>query len=199
MWPRALAAGRRLEIARFKARGERRRLTKTLRHTVFTPNNRPSTARRSGHHTFGNGKMDDDEIVKEFLVESHENLDQLDQDLVNLEADPTNPEILSSIFRTIHTIKGTCGFLGFTKLEWVTHVGENLLSRLREGELQLNAEITTALLSLGDAVRQILGNIETTAREGDTDYASLVATLTRFIGRLGAFERVCTVSRQRSV
>ena len=58
--------------------------------------------------------MDDEEIVKEFLVESHENLDQLDQDLITLEEDPTNPEMLSSIFRTFHTIKGTCGFLGFT-------------------------------------------------------------------------------------
>ena len=52
--------------------------------------------------------MDDDELVKEFLVESHENLDQLDQDLVTLESDPTDPELLSRIFRTIHTIKGTC-------------------------------------------------------------------------------------------
>ncbi len=123
--------------------------------------------------------MVDDEILKEFLVECYENLDQLDQDLVTLEADPTNPEILSRIFRTIHTIKGTCGFLAFTKLEWVTHVGENLLSRMREGELQLNAEITTALLSLVDAVREILGSLETTGKEGETDYAPLVATLTR--------------------
>ena len=107
----------------------------------------------------------DEELVKEFLVESHENLDQLDQDLVSLEGDPTNPEMLSRIFRTIHTVKGTCGFLGFTKLEWVTHVGENLLGRLRDGELQLNAEITTALLSLVDAVREILQNIEATQRE----------------------------------
>ena len=129
--------------------------------------------------TLGDGKMVDDEILKEFLVECYENLDQLDQDLVTLEADPTNPEILSRIFRTIHTIKGTCGFLAFTKLEWVTHVGENLLSRMREGELQLNGEITTALLSLVDAVREILGCIETTGKEGETDYAPLVATLTR--------------------
>lgn len=123
--------------------------------------------------------MDDDEIVREFLVESHENLDQLDQDLVSLEADATDPEILSRIFRTIHTIKGTCGFLGFSKLEWVTHVGENLLSRLREGELDLTHEITTALLSLVDAVREILGCIESNGGEGDTNYDRLVAELTR--------------------
>jgi two-component system chemotaxis sensor kinase CheA len=123
--------------------------------------------------------MNDDELVKEFLVECHENLDQLDQDLVTLEADPTNPEMLSRIFRAVHTIKGSCGFLGYSKLEWVTHAGENLLSRMREGELQLSAEVTTALLSLVDAVRSILDSIESTASEGDADYEPLIATLTR--------------------
>ena len=75
-----------------------------------------------------------DGVVKEFLVESHENLDQLDRDLVALEKDPENKEGLASIFRTIHTIKGTCGFFGFSKLEAVTHVGENLLGKLRDLE-----------------------------------------------------------------
>ena len=66
-----------------------------------------------------------DDIVREFLVESSENLDLLDRELINLEKDPGNRGTLASIFRTIHTIKGTCGFLGFTKLESVAHVGEN--------------------------------------------------------------------------
>ncbi len=79
-----------------------------------------------------------DDIVREFLVESNENLDLLDRELVQLEKDPTNRDKLASIFRTIHTIKGTCGFLCFSKLEAVAHVGENLLSRLRDGELVLN-------------------------------------------------------------
>jgi HPt (histidine-containing phosphotransfer) domain-containing protein len=73
-----------------------------------------------------------DEIVREFLVESAENLDLLDRELVRLEKDPRNRDTLASVFRTIHTIKGTCGFLGFTKLESVAHVGENLLSKLRD-------------------------------------------------------------------
>ncbi len=68
-----------------------------------------------------------DEVLGEFVVESYENLDQLDRDLVTLEESPSNPAVLGSIFRTIHTIKGTCGFLGFEKLESVSHVGENLL------------------------------------------------------------------------
>src|SRR5215203_984419 len=79
-----------------------------------------------------------DDIVEEFLVESHENLDQLDQDLVALEQDPRSRDRLSSIFRTIHTIKGTSGFLAFNRLAEVAHVRENMLSRLRDGALELN-------------------------------------------------------------
>ena len=126
------------------------------------------------------GDMDD--IIREFLVESNENLDQLDRDLVTLEKDPTAREVLASIFRTIHTIKGTTGFLGFSRLESVAHVGENLLSSLRDGRLLLNAEITSALLAMVDAVRQMLVNIETTGQEGDGDYGSLIETLTRLQG-----------------
>jgi len=126
------------------------------------------------------GDMDD--IVKEFLVESNENLDQLDRDLVILEKDPTAREVLASIFRTIHTLKGTSGFLAFSKLEAVTHVGESLLSRLRDGRLVLNAEMTSGLLALVDAVRQVLVNIETTGQEGEGDYTPLVELLTRLQG-----------------
>lgn len=117
------------------------------------------------------------EIVNEFLVESHENLDQLDRDLVALEQDPNSHDLLSSIFRTIHTIKGTCGFLGFGKLERVAHVGENLLSKLRDGELVLRPDITTGLLALVDAVRQMLQCIELTGNEGDAEYTDLVSLL----------------------
>jgi two-component system chemotaxis sensor kinase CheA len=122
---------------------------------------------------------DMDDIIRDFLVESNENLDQLDRDLVTLEKDPTAREVLASIFRTIHTIKGTTGFLGFTRLESVAHVGENLLSSLRDGWLLLNAEITSALLAMVDAVRQMLGEIENTGKEGEGDYTSLIDTLTR--------------------
>src|SRR5437773_2294093 len=103
---------------------------------------------------------DMDEIVKEFLVESYENLDQLDRDLVGLEENPRDPDRLGSIFRTIHTIKGTCGFFGFGKLESVAHVGENLLSKMRDGALTLTPDITSALLAQVDAVRQMLAHVE---------------------------------------
>ena len=113
------------------------------------------------------------EIVKDFLVESHENLDQLDRDLVSLEQDPGSRDTLSSVFRTIHTIKGTCGFLGFGKLESVSHVGENLLSKLRDGEVRLTPDITSGLLAQVDAIRQMLDSIEQIGDEGDTDYSAL--------------------------
>ncbi|MBZ5653755.1 MAG: chemotaxis protein CheA [Acidobacteriia bacterium] len=124
---------------------------------------------------------DDSEIVKEFLVESYENLDRLDRDLIALENNPADREILASVFRTIHTIKGTSGFLAFSKLEAVTHVGENLLSRLRDGLLTLNPEITTALLTMVDVVRQMLGSIESAGSEGERNDQELIATLTRLL------------------
>jgi two-component system chemotaxis sensor kinase CheA len=122
-----------------------------------------------------------DDIVREFLVESSENLDLLDRELINLEKDPGNRGTLASIFRTIHTIKGTCGFLGFTKLESVAHVGENLLSKLRDGELALNPEMTTALLAMVDAIRQMLASVEAVGNEGERNDQELIQTLTRLL------------------
>lgn len=124
--------------------------------------------------------MDDDaEIVAEFLVESHENLDQLDRDLVELEAHPGSRELLSSIFRTIHTIKGTSGFLAFGRLEALTHVGETLLSRLRDGEQAMTGPVTEALLRMVDTTRALLDVIERTGRDQDpsVDVAPVVAEI----------------------
>jgi two-component system chemotaxis sensor kinase CheA len=112
-----------------------------------------------------------DDIVREFLVESGENLDLLDRELINLEKDPGNRNTLASIFRTIHTIKGTWGFLGFTKLESVAHVGE----------LALNPEMTTALLAMVDAIRQMLASVEAIGNEGERNYQELIQNLTRLL------------------
>ncbi len=122
-----------------------------------------------------------DAIINEFIVESYENLDQLDQDLVGLEQNPGEQSILGSIFRTIHTIKGTCGFIGFSKLESVAHVGENLLSKLRDGEIDLTPSITSGLLAMVDAIRQMLSCIEENQTEGDVDYSELIETLTTLL------------------
>ena len=122
---------------------------------------------------------DFDDILKEFLVESYEGLDLLDLDLVELEKSPTDRKILASVFRTIHTIKGTCGALGLSKLESVTHAGENLLSRLRDSEILLDREIADALLGMVDAVRYMLSSIESDGNEGEADYTDLIDVLLR--------------------
>jgi two-component system chemotaxis sensor kinase CheA len=120
-----------------------------------------------------------DEILKEFLIESYENLDRLDRDLVTLEKEPHDKETLASVFRTIHTLKGSSGFLGLTQLEAVAHVGENLLSKMRDGQLVINPEIASALLATVDAVRQMLGDVEANGQIGDRDNSDLIATLVR--------------------
>jgi two-component system chemotaxis sensor kinase CheA len=117
-----------------------------------------------------------DEVVTEFLVESYENLDRLDRDLVDLEQNPSADK-LAGIFRTIHTIKGTSGFLGYGKLEAITHVGENLLSRLRDGELVVSADITSGLLAMVDGIRRVLSCVESDGSEGDTDWSQLIDRL----------------------
>ena len=122
-----------------------------------------------------------DDLIKEFLVESNENLDRLDSELVKLESDPSSQDLLSSIFRTIHTIKGSCGFLGFSKLEKVAHAGESLLSRLRDGKISLVPEITSGLLAMVDAIRTMLTEIRFTGQDGSQDYPELIATLTRLL------------------
>jgi two-component system chemotaxis sensor kinase CheA len=118
-----------------------------------------------------------DDLIKDFLVESNENLDRLDSELVKLETDPSSQELLSSIFRTVHTIKGSCGFLGFGKLEKVAHVGESLLSRLRDRKLSLTPEITSGLLSMVDAIRTMLGKIQSTDQDGEESYPELIESL----------------------
>ncbi len=121
-----------------------------------------------------------EEIIGEFLVESHENLDRLDLEFVELESDPTSRELLASIFRTIHTIKGTAGFLGLDRLEAVSHVGENLLSKLRDGELTTTPPMVSSLLAMVDAIREMLAVVEATGEDGTEDYAELTARLQAF-------------------
>ena len=117
------------------------------------------------------------DVLRDFLEESRENLDQVDIDLVELEKDPDAREIIARIFRTVHTIKGTCGFLGFSTLESVTHAGESVLAALRDNTLQMTPLLTSALLQLADAVRDMLTQIEATGTESAVDYSALTAHL----------------------
>jgi two-component system, chemotaxis family, sensor kinase CheA len=119
------------------------------------------------------------DIVMEFVEEGSEKASQLEQHLIDLERSPSSRELLADVFRALHTIKGATSFLGFTKLCTLTHTGESLLARLREGALATNPEITSALLSLVDAIREILSEIATTGQEGNGDYAVLTNTLLR--------------------
>lgn len=120
---------------------------------------------------------DMDEIVREFLVESHENLDQLDQDLVALESEPGSRALIASVFRTIHTIKGTSGFLAFSNLERVAHAGENLLVELRDGRRQMDQPTTDVLLRLVDTIRDILRAIEAEGGEGTVQVDPVIAAI----------------------
>ncbi len=124
---------------------------------------------------------DMDEIVREFLIESNEGLDQMDRDLVELEKNPGCAELLASIFRSVHTIKGTSGVLGFPRLEAVAHAGENLLSRLRDGKLRLTPEMATVLLTLVDALRAKLQQIESAGAESDCDDTRIIDAVSAFL------------------
>ncbi len=120
---------------------------------------------------------DVDDDVKEFLSQVYEDLEQLDRDLVEIEKKTTDEKLLGQIFRTFHTIKGDCGFFGFSKLGSLVHAAESLLSRAREGEIRLNTDMISALLSVLDAVRQILHQIETTGKQGDDAFSEIKARL----------------------
>ncbi|MGE5176002.1 MAG: chemotaxis protein CheW [Hyphomicrobiales bacterium] len=119
----------------------------------------------------------DDGILQEFLAESFENLAQVEQDLVVLERDPGDLARIASVFRAIHTVKGTCGFFGFSRLGALAHAGEDLLGALRGGRRTLTHEIVDTLLALVDGVRTILNHIAADRTEGDEDFAALVTAL----------------------
>lgn len=114
-----------------------------------------------------------DEFIADFLEECDENLDQLDQELVALEENPRDEARLRSIFRNIHTIKGSSGFFGFVKIGSLSHEGETLLGKLRDGDLGFNSEIASVLLAMSDAIRELLVCIEQSGREGEKDYSDL--------------------------
>ena len=111
----------------------------------------------------------DAEFIRDFIVETLDNLDELDRNFVELEQHPESLELLDAIFRTIHNIKGTSSFFDFPRLEAITHVGESLLDRLRDGRLRLRPDIVDALLVMVDVVRQLLDSIQDTGIEGAVD------------------------------
>ena len=118
-----------------------------------------------------------DDLLREFLTESGESIAVLDGELVKLEKDPNNPELLGEIFRVVHTVKGTCGFLGLPRLEAVAHAGEDVLGKIRDGELHVTEPIVSLILEALDAIKNILAALEDTEAEPEGDDQPLIQRL----------------------
>jgi two-component system chemotaxis sensor kinase CheA len=118
-----------------------------------------------------------DELTREFLIESQEGLDRMERGLTDLEQRPEDNALLAEIFRSVHTIKGTTGFLGFKRLERLAHAGESLLGLLRDSKLVASGPIITGLLQLLDGLRGILKTIEAEDNEGEGADTELIARL----------------------
>src|SRR3990172_12610944 len=127
----------------------------------------------------------DEDILQEFLAESWENLGRLDSEIVSLEKDPKNRSLLASIFRTIHTIKGTCGFIGLTHLGAVAHSAENVLGQMRDGVLDVTPGAISLVLQAVDVVKDLLQGLEATREEPQRDNSALIADLDVLAGGCG--------------
>jgi two-component system chemotaxis sensor kinase CheA len=135
-----------------------------------------------------------DDLLSEFLTETSEGLATLDLELVRLEQNPNNPALLSNIFRIVHTIKGTCGFLGLPRLEAVAHASENVLGRIRDGEITISAFAISLILTSLDRIKMILATLEATEAEPPGDDKELIERLNAFAeGRISADEAPAAV------
>jgi len=123
-----------------------------------------------------------DDLLREFLTETSESLDTVDNQLVRFEQDPNNAKILDNIFRLVHTIKGTCGFLGLPRLEALAHAGETLMGKFRDG-MPVTAEAVTLILSSIDRIKEILGGLEATETEPEGTDQDLIVKLQEMVER----------------
>ena len=119
-----------------------------------------------------------DELLRDFLTETGESLDLVDAELVRFEQEPNNGGILGNIFRLVHTIKGTCGFLGLSRLETLTHAAETLMGQFRDG-MPVTAEAVTLILSTIDRIKSILAELEAKEQEPAGNDADLIEQLAR--------------------
>src|SRR5882672_4846108 len=117
-----------------------------------------------------------DDLLREFLTETNESLDTVDNQLVRFEQDPNNAKILDNIFRLVHTIKGTCGFLGLPRLEALAHAGETLMGKFRDG-MPVTAEAVSLILASIDRIKEILGGLEATETEPEGSDQDLIDPL----------------------
>ena len=126
-----------------------------------------------------NGAIRMDELLGEFITETNEFLEIVDTQLVVFEANPTDSETLNSIFRLVHTIKGTCGFLGLPRLQFVAHAGETLLGKFRDGALVATPDQVQLVLESIDRIKEIIADIEATGAESEGDDSALIGALER--------------------
>jgi two-component system, chemotaxis family, sensor kinase CheA len=119
-----------------------------------------------------------DELLREFLTETAESLDHVDAQLVRFEREPNNGQVLSNVFRLVHTIKGTCGFLGLPRLEALTHAAETLMGKFRDG-MAVTGEAVSLILAAIDRIKTILDGLEKLQREPPGDDADLIRQLNR--------------------
>ncbi|WNV08869.1 hybrid sensor histidine kinase/response regulator [Tardiphaga sp. 709] len=117
-----------------------------------------------------------DDLLREFLTETNESLDTVDNQLVRFEQDPNNAKILDNIFRLVHTIKGTCGFLGLPRLEALAHAAETLMGKFRDG-MPVTGEAVTLILTTIDRIKEILGQLEATEAEPEGVDEDLIGEL----------------------
>ncbi|NKB56605.1 MAG: response regulator [Alphaproteobacteria bacterium] len=127
-----------------------------------------------------------DDLLNEFLTETNEAMDTLDVELVKLEQNPNDPELLSNIFRLVHTIKGTCGFLGLPRLESVAHAGENILGKIRDGEIEVTPDAVSLVLQCLDQIKMLLVELEANEAEPDGEDSDLISRLNAFADGGGA-------------
>ena len=123
-----------------------------------------------------------DDLLSEFLTETSEALAVLDVELVKFEQDPSDESILSNIFRLVHTIKGTSGFLGLPRLEKVAHAGEDVLGKFRDGDLEVTPDAVTLVLKTIDSIRDSLAGLEETGSEPEGDDSELIELLRQMAG-----------------
>src|SRR5712664_160567 len=123
-----------------------------------------------------------DDLLREFLTETGESLDTVDNQLVRFEQDPTDAKILDNIFRLVHTIKGTCGFLGLPRLEALAHAGETLMGKFRDG-MPVTADAVSLILSSIDRIKEILGGLEATETEPEGTDQDLIVKLQEMVER----------------
>src|SRR5882757_1300040 len=123
-----------------------------------------------------------DDLLREFLTETSESLDTVDNQLVRFEQDPNNAKILDNIFRLVHTIKGTCGFLGLPRLEALAHAAETLMGKFRDG-MPVTGEAVTLILTTIDRIKVILGQLEATESEPEGIDQDLIDELQQMVER----------------